>query len=233
MLYSVKINDIHMLKEYGLYLEHMDCVQPPEPYVYSLSVPGKNGKIDLSDTMAGYPTYKNRLITLTFAGKRKYTEWPTILSKLMTAYHNKRVKLIFDDDTAYYYMGRANITNQERALSIGEITIEVDADPYKYDLISSLDDWLWDEFDFETGIIREYKELTVQGKRDLVIIGSPKDVVPTIICSTAMTVTWKGKTYNMKAGKNKLYAITIPDGEHTLTFSGNGIVSVDYRGGIL
>ena len=36
------------------------------------------------------------------------------------------------------------------------------ADPYKYNVADSTEDWLWDSFDFETGIIDEGTEITVR-----------------------------------------------------------------------
>ena len=49
----------------------------------------------------------------------------------------------------------------------------------------------------------------------------------------AMTITYNGITYSLAAGENKIYSIALGEGEHTLTFEGNGIVSVEYRGGRL
>jgi len=46
-------------------------------------------------------------------------------------------------------------------------------------------------------------------------------------------VEYEGKSYDLKQGKSKIYSIVIKPGNNVLKFSGNGRVSVEYRGGIL
>ena len=114
-----------------------------------------------------------------------------------------------------------------------KIVLSGDVDPYKHELYSSLDDWIWDTFNFETGIIREYKDIQVDGSYELMIPGLRKRIVPTIECSAPMQVTYNNRTYSLLDGKNKVFDIWIGEGENFLTFIGTGTVSVDYRGGSL
>lgn len=48
-----------------------------------------------------------------------------------------------------------------------------------------------------------------------------------------MEVDFQGKTYKLITGDNEIPDIEIGEGEYTLTFRGNGTVSIDYRGGRL
>ena len=105
--------------------------------------------------------------------------------------------------------------------------------PYKYELTSSAEDWLWDTLDFETGIIREYSDMIVDGELTVSIEGTPLTVIPVITASNSMKVAFGGQTYDLKAGQNKFYGIKLRKGENTLTFTGNGTVTIDYRGGWL
>ena len=73
----------------------------------------------------------------------------------------------------------------------------------------------------------------VSGTKSVRIIGRDKVIVPLIISNAAMTVTFNGVTYSVVSGNNKIYDIEIVEGENTLTFTGNGTISIDYRGGIL
>ena len=109
----------------------------------------------------------------------------------------------------------------------------VEADPYKYELTAGDEDWLWDPLDFESGVIREYKDLDVAGEYRLIIDGTEKWIIPEIVVSADMTVAFEGKQYSLKAGNNKVYGIVIKEGENVLTFRGAGTVSVKYRGAIL
>lgn len=94
-------------------------------------------------------------------------------------------------------------------------------------------DWLWDPFSLMDGIVREYKDIKVLGKREIIIAGRKKRVIPTITCSSPMTLTYGKLTLNLPAGKTKVYELQLGEGEHALEFSGNGTVSVSYRGGSL
>lgn len=222
-----------MLKDLGLALSRTDCVQPPEPKANTQDLPGADGIVDLTESLVGHTLYNNRVITMEFGRGLKKNEWPTLYSKVQKLFHGKNVKVVFDDDADYYYSGRASVSDYARTQMLGTMKITVSADPYKYEMYGGLDDWLWDPFDFHTGIIRSYKDLEVSGTKEARIIGLDKIIVPIIISSAAMTVTFNGQTYDVVAGNNKIYDIEIVEGDNVLTFTGNGTISIDYRGGIL
>lgn len=75
--------------------------------------------------------------------------------------------------------------------------------------------------------------MKIDGSYQLYIPGRRKKIVPVIVCSAAMQVTYNGKTYSLSAGKSKVFDIWLGEGDNYLTFTGNGTVSVDYRGGSL
>jgi hypothetical protein len=52
--------------------------------------------------------------------------------------------------------------------------IEADVDPFKYDVFSSDEDWEWDIFDFENGIINEAAEIVVNGATSFMLVGRRK-----------------------------------------------------------
>jgi hypothetical protein len=122
----------------------------------------------------------------------------------------------------------------------GYITIPIKGTlkPYKYNIVSSTDDdWLWDPFDFETGVIREYKDMQIEGRREITIIGSAMPVVPVLTVDSengdGMTVLYGGHTYQLVDGDNRIPAMSIGPGEHTMTFTGVGTVSIYFREGSL
>ncbi len=233
LFYSAKINGIHMMQQYGMALRNMHCVQPPEPKQNLVSLAGGNGKVDMTNFLTGYPLYDNRLITMEFGAGNRIIKWPAVYSEILNLFHNQEVQVIFDDDTGYFYRGRARVSSYERTRTLGILTIEVDADPYKYEITSALDDWLWDPFDLDDGIIREYKDILVSGTKTVSVIGSEMPVIPVIICSAAMSLTVNGVSYPLSAGTNKVYGAVIMDQEYDFVFDGTGTVSIDYRGGSL
>lgn len=230
---SVSINGIDMLSTYGMALANRHCVQPPVPKTIYQDVPGADGSLDLSTAIAGRIIYERRVITLNFGCGYPMDKWPEVFSEILRNFHGREGKLIFDDDPMYYYAGRMTVSEYSRARTLGTFTISVNADPYKYELTASDEDWLWDSFSFEKGVIRDYKELEVNGSLSLNVPGTQRWVIPEITVAAAMTVSYGGKDYELKQGTNKIYDIVIKEGENMLMFTGTGTVTISYRGGIL
>lgn len=230
---SVSINGIDMLSTYRMALANRHCVQPPVPKTIYQDIPGADGSLDLSTAIAGRIIYERRVITLNFGCGYPMDKWPEVFSEILQNFHGREGKLIFDDDPMYYYTGRMTVSEYSRARTLGTFTISVNADPYKYELTASDEDWLWDSFSFEKGVIRDYKDLEVKGSLPLNVPGTQRWVIPEITVSSAMTVSYDGKDYELKQGTNKIYDIVIKEGENMFMFTGTGTVTISYRGGIL
>ena len=229
----MSINGIDMLSTYRMALANRHCVQPPVPKTIYQDVPGADGSLDLSTAIAGRIIYERRVITLNFGCGYPMDKWPEVFSEILRNFHGREGKLIFNDDPMYYYAGRMTVSEYSRARTLGTFTISVNADPYKYELTASDEDWLWDSFSFEKGVIRDYKELEVNGSLSLNVPGTQRWVIPEITVAAAMTVSYGGKDYELKQGTNKIYDIVIKEGENVLMFTGTGTVTISYRGGIL
>lgn len=228
---NIRIGEKKTFDDWGLKLETM-VIGFPEAKTNLIDIPGADGNMDLTEAL-GEIAYKNRSLEFTFSAIGNHENWHGLCTDVANYLHGKKMKIILDTDSYYYYIGRLSLDTSKTDDVLHELVITGDVDPYKYELQSSLEDWLWDPFNFRTGVIRNYKDLAVNGSRTLRITGSRKPIVPTIIASAAMTVTFGGKSYGLQAGEQKIYRIVIREGENLLTFTGNGTVSVDYRGGIL
>lgn len=231
---AATINGKHTFYDYGLYVTNTDPVDPPEVKSQYVQVPGRDGDIDMTEALTGYTIYGNRKITLTLGGKKLSTQWGTFISDFLNEIHGKQVKLVFDDNKDYYYIGRATVeADYKRGNEIASFTVTINAEPYKYSVLDSTEPWKWDSFSFVNGVIREYSKITVNGTRQYTIIGSKMPVIPIFEASADMKVTFEGKQYNLSAGRNKIYDIILRDKEYILTFAGNGTVDIEYRDGRL
>ncbi|WP_195230587.1 hypothetical protein [Coprococcus comes] len=92
--------------------------------------------------------------------------------------------------------------------------------------------WLWDTFSFVNGIIH-LNEVTVSGTTTVNLLNRRKVVSPTFTCSAAMTVTHEGTRYSLPKGKTTVYDIRLQEGDNNVTFTGNGTVKIEYKGGSL
>lgn len=226
---GVTFGDKHSFDDFGIYLTSK-TINPPEPQTNTISVPLRDGSIDLTESLTNDVKYNDRKIDMTFSVVHPMEQWSDKVSEIENFLHGKRMKVVFDDDANFYYIGRLKVNEWSSQKSIGKLVIECVADPYKYDI---QDDWLWDPFDFENGYISESENIPVSGSTTIVIVGKRKKTYPTITASSAMTVAYNGATYNLTEGINKLYDMILDEGENTLTFSGSGSVLIEYTGGSL
>ena len=228
---GVRFGTIHSYDDLGLTLCGVE-ITPPEPKVYRISVAAADGDIDITGALTdGDVKYERRILTIEFAMLGDNRDIHNKYSDVMNAIHGMEFsEIVFDDDANYFYTGRVSATALNSEPLKGTIIVQCTVDPYKYDWG---DDWLWDPFSFETGVINEMRDLKVNGTLEVVFIGQRKKYVPTITVSSAMSVQHGGKTYSLSAGKNKIFDIKFHDGNNFMTFSGNGVISIENIGGSL
>lgn len=221
----------HTYDDFGLCCTSVD-IGLPTVKKKQINLKGADGVLDLTDAF-GRTLYGNRKLTFRFDHEdRNYTEWMIRAAEVVNYLHGKRKKVVLDNDPNYYYDGRISCKITKNNKIYSQIIIEIDAAPYKRDLRDAAEYcWNWDKFSFIDGVIREYYNIPVNGEYALLIIGSEMPVTPVLNVSAPMTVSKDGRTYHLVAGENHPYGLVIYDGENTLEFEGNGIVSVSYRGG--
>lgn len=243
-LHSVNFGEKNSWDDWKLIPIKRPVFDPPAHKYVSVDIMGADGEIDLSDVLTDYPVFNNRRGTLKFrmfATERKaYARY----SEIMNTLHGQKMRCILDEEPEYYYFGRFTVSGFEykRIGEWADISIDYNVEPYKYLVEGSTDDWLWDPFNFETGVIRGYNNLAVNGLTTHTIIGSRMPVTPkfivTLTSGTSMKLTFDGNTYTLSEGTNIIPTIILTEGENTLTFNADGTVSsgtvtIDFMGGSL
>lgn len=230
-MFGVTIGEKHSFRDWGIILSSK-VISPPEAQINKVDVPMRDGSIDLTESLTDDIKFKDRTITLNFT-VIDHTKWTAIVSEIQNYLHGKQMKIVFDDDLAFYYFGRVSVNKWATNKSIGNLVIECNVEPFKYDILSSAVDWEWDAFDLEEGIINETGELIVNGETTISLICRRKRMFPIFTTSNPMTVKFDDETFRLVAGEQKLYGVFLCEGVNELTFNGNGTVSIDYRGGSL
>lgn len=227
------INDkkFHTCRDWKLAWESYS-ISAAEAQTYTIDIPGMDGVLDLTESL-GDVKYKTRKINLVFNFIGKHDIKMQHVSEIKNIINGQTVKVVLDIDKNFYWQGRARVTFTNDSYWLSKIEIEIEVDPYKYEKVSSLEDWKWDEFSFKDGIIRNYKDLKVNGTLKLIIPGRRKKTYPYITCSKEMDLKFKNNIYNLPAGKVQAFGILLEEGNNILEFIGNGTVSVEYRGGSL
>lgn len=125
----------------------------PSPKTNYVEVPGANGKLDLSQALTGYPLYNNRTGSIEFVVMNDFRHWQTAYTDIMTTIHNRKLYCVYEEDPEYYYVGRWNVQSWSTGNDHSRITLSYELEPYKWRLYDSDDAWLWDPFNFRTGVV--------------------------------------------------------------------------------
>lgn len=106
-------------------------VKQPSAVTRYVTVPGRNGKIDASEALMGYPTYDDRTIIITMAvyPHNNYT-LDDVINSLVATCHGKRENIYINTD--YHFVGRMSVGIVKEAPTYATATITCTCDPYEY-----------------------------------------------------------------------------------------------------
>jgi hypothetical protein len=139
-------------------------IQPPSFEYQTIEVPGRDGLLDVSSALSGYPVYGNREGSIDFLihPDSPYT-WSETLSKVSNYLHGQKRKVFLEDDPAYLYEGRFKVLSFSTGDNYSTISIDYTLQPYKKSRWSTIEEWQWDPFNFKNGVILKdfYNNLAV------------------------------------------------------------------------
>lgn len=229
--------EFHTLNDWGFALQNNNYIGEPEPITSYISVPGRDGLIDASEAISGRVIYKTRPLSFILGGIRPIKSWDTVISVLRNDINGKICKITIDNDKSHYWRGRVFIEGFDRMRDLGQFTLRMSAEPYKYNVESSIDPWLWDPFNFETGVVTNPEAVKIDGEMTITIPAGHMLVSPEFILTeikSDVTVTYKGTEYPLVGANTRIPAILVNgDEEVELLFKGDAYVQVYFRGGSL
>lgn len=236
MFRGVKINGIDTYEEYGLMLLAGVVIGSPQLKETRKEIPGRSGSLNLSYAVTGRPTYKDRPITFELFKSVDDTALDALRTKVRGLYHGREVTLEFPFDKSHYYTGVIQFGDAS-GYNSGRIPVSMTAFPYKYENEASTDDWLWDSFNFETDIARQYVSLPVEGTAAYTIIGSIMPISPVFDVTSAdgsgLDVSINGVSFHLPEGRSSVLGLMLDDADYIFTFTGTGTVTIEFRGGKL
>jgi len=204
---------------------------------YEVTVPGRDGTLDLSNALGGV-YYENRRIEMSFSCVNYIADMFHVLaSDMRNALDGKIVRAEFSHDTTFFWRGRAQV-DAKWCGRWSKISVTVDAEPFKYNVTSSYDPWLWDTFNFYSGIITQASDIELTGETvSEVLPADPARGKPTLWLNTGNAqarLSTEKVWHTLKPGANMIPEIRLnPDGETTLLLNGTGSVGIEYRIGSL
>lgn len=208
---GVKFDNFHTYNDFSLILSSKK-IGVPQPKTELLEVPGADEPIDFTEFF-GDVKFDNRKLEFEFTTLVPQSEFMTLFSRIQNVLNGKRMQIVLDEDTDFYYSGRVSVKEWLADQSIGKITIECDCDPYK----------LKKDKTVVTNIVSVEKTVILSNLR--------KHVVPLFKSSSEIGIEFNGNHYSMSAGESRFPAIVLKEGETVLKLTGNGTVTIEYQEG--
>lgn len=186
-------------------------VNPPKPVTKRVSIPGTNDILDLSTALTGTQLFQERSGSWQFLVENGHKEWHIAYTDIMTYLHAKTCVCVLEDDPEYYYKGYFEVNGWSSGANWSAVDISYSLYPYKRLIKFSTEPWLWDPFNFETDVIREYgtwiggkyyDEVTIPANSNLsisVAVGK-EPVHPIIKCNKDLELSYNGRTYDLAGG---------------------------------
>ncbi len=193
-------------------------VDPAEPKLNMIEIPGADGAVDLTEQPAGRVVYKTRKITWTFA-LYPGENWDAKHAQVSNALNGRQANITLDTDPGYYYRGRLSVAKHNVDGLLRQIIVEAICQPYKLKQLPTK---------ATLALTTAYKTIRLLNDR--------KAIIPTITLTAAGTLRWKGGTIALNAGTHKVLDIELTEGENLLeakVTSGTGTLTVEYQEGSL
>ena len=224
----------HTYNDWGLLQVGPATVSPPKVQTYFIKVPGRDGSLDYTTALDGNVHYESRKYEQTLKCVSGRSDMKRIYHELLNFLHGRKARAVLDDDPNYYWEGRFEVTEPEwNKKGYWTVDIEGQVDPYKYNIVSSSGDWLWDPFEFEHDTAWDYSDIEVDEEQEVTVVASGMPTTPIFSLSAPMRVEVGGAEYELPAGDSMIPALILTDTEKTFVFYGTGTVTIGFRGGSL
>lgn len=207
---GVKFGNKHSITDWDLLMTNRG-IGDAEPIENYITIPGSNNELDLTEAF-GEVLYNPRILTPSFDMFQKPSDWLNLKDEITNYLHGKKMKIIYDTDPNYYYIGRCKVADFSNDFTVAHITIEAKCEPYKYKINPTI----------VTNTVSQGKTFTY--------INDRKTVVPKLTLSAAMTLEFKGNSYSLGAGTHNVLGIEFTEGENKITVTtGSGTLTVEYQ----
>ena len=140
--HSITFGEKNTWTDWHLVPTSRPVINPPKPKTQYVDIPGADGSIDLTESLAGRPVFSDREGSIEFIVLNDFNidnynyNWIDIYTEVLQYLHGRRMRMILEDDPNYYYDGRFAVNSWKSDANNSTITIDYVVGPYKY-LVSS------------------------------------------------------------------------------------------------
>ena len=189
-------------------------ITPPVPKTHYVEINGMSGSLDLSESLTGEITYKDRTITATFwTDNGNHKDREKLLKDIRIALHGRKIKIVEPDDPEHYFYGRVSIESENNNLSYAEFSIECTCEPWRYSINDTV------------------REVEATERITSVVINNngAKTLYPVISVKGDVTIIYNNVETALNDGDYKISSIKLPHGVNVIGVSGSGTVKFTYK----
>lgn len=132
MYHSITFGTKNTWDDWHLIPTSRPVVSLPDMDTRYVDIPGA-GSIDLSESLTGYPTYKNREGSFEFIVTNDYSgyDWVSVHQEIVNYLHGLTTCMVLEDDPGYFYKGRFSVNEWRSDPNWSIIVIDYNLTPYK------------------------------------------------------------------------------------------------------
>ena len=179
-----------------------------------IDIPGADSALDLTDFF-GEPKYDDVTHKFEFSTMVPHKDFPLLFSQVKNAIHGKRLKIILDDDPAFFYWGRCKVSVFTSSKNIGNVKVECTCEPYKYKIGKTVVSY------------------TINGTQSISLTNGRKRAVPEITTTAPMTIAFDNGYVTANAGTFTIPELELVEGANDVTVTGVGNITFTWQEGDL
>jgi phage-related protein len=210
---GIQFGNVHSYNDLHLILAEKQIGTPNVKKVL-LDLPGGHGKIDQTEAF-GEVKYDNRELSFDFSTIVPQEQFMDLFSQVQNALHGKKMRIILDDDPAWFYTGRVEVSEWKANKRVGKLTIDCDCDPFKQSL--------------QTTTVSQ----RVTSNANIILPNDKMPVVPTITTTTAFLISFGGYNDEYPAGTFSIPELELHEGNNQVYVEGNGNITFTWQKGRL
>lgn len=210
---GITFGELHSYRDLNLILSEKE-IGAPSVKEKKVDIEGADGSIDYTDFFGG-PKYGDVTHRFTFSTIVPRSDFLSQYSNVKNALHGQKLRIVLDDDSGFFYVGRCYVSSFTDEKGVGTITVDCDCEPYKYKLV-------------ETVVTK-----AVNGTEVITLTNSRKRAVPSITVSADMTIAFGGGIWTISAGTYTIPELELVEGENHVTVSGSGNITFRWQEAML
>lgn len=208
---GVAFGQYHSYNDFRLILAEKEIAAPKVKTV-KIEIEGADSALDLTEFF-GEPNFEDVTHKFRFSTIVPQREFLSLFSTVKNAIHGKKLRIVLDDDPAFFYLGRCFVSSFTSAKGVGTVSVEAECEPWKYRVA-------------ETVVTK-----AASGEDTIVLTNLRKRAVPevTITTESALRIVFESNIWDLGSGSYTLPELELKAGENAVTVTGTGTVTFTYR----